>query len=59
VLYIEIVDKYPWSAHAIKNAPEPAILRLLQWKRMIAAKKMAIFHIFTGIFLLIPGMSQD
>jgi len=59
VLYIEIVDKFLWSAHALKNAPEPAILRLLQWKRMIAAKKTAIFHILAAIFFLIAGMSQD
>ncbi|MCG2602178.1 MAG: hypothetical protein KBO60_03645 [Achromobacter sp.] len=40
---LKIVDKCPSDRHAILSVPQATILRLLQWKRMIAEKKPRFF----------------
>ncbi|WP_231691907.1 MULTISPECIES: hypothetical protein [Achromobacter] len=47
---LKIVDKCPSDRHAILSVPQATILRLLQWKRMIAEKKTAIFRLNAPIF---------
>lgn len=38
--------------HTILSVPQATILRDLQWKRMIAVKKNAIFHCLSPLFLV-------